>query len=579
MKRLSLILGGVAICLTAAFATVPLEDVTNMIHTGDINATSVSWGDVNNDGALDLFIGNGGTGASQMHLNMGEGFALADDLYDASIATLVRSSQLIDYDRDGLLDLFCLTNDARGAHLYRQTESHRYQEVELLPAVEDWVPIRSALWTDLNADGTLDILLSNAPDEAIMMSIEQHDDVFVPVRGGSFPTSELAAGALTTVDYDQDGDLDLYCGHVSTVSRSRLFRNDEGIYHPVQVEAQVPDKCGTYGAVWADFNNDQFPDLVTTGTEHESFLLYNDQSHDFRRFSDMRQLPGALDGLKFSRTIHVADFDMDGFQDWLVSCTPENAPRLVLNEGGESWAIQNFAWHGIHYDRNIPDCSAADFDNDGDLDIAMAQTIGGVRLLRNGVKHEEQEWIGIRLVSPAGTPALDCQISMLFNECKQIGATSAAASAPSQDGAGIYLVSTAADRAEDPELIVRWGSGVITLHTFPELEMYAINTIQEPAVQPDVMIEEPLARDVDLSNSPNPFNPTTTLNFTLPENQNVRLAVYDLLGREVALLADAPYQAGAHTVTFDASNLPSGLYFAQLTTATESKLHRMMLLK
>jgi hypothetical protein len=52
-----------------------------------------------------------------------------------------------------------------------------------------------------------------------------------------------------------------------------------------------------------------------------------------------------------------------------------------------------------------------------------------------------------------------------------------------------------------------------------------------------------------------------------------------VLGREVAVLADAPYQAGTYSVSFNATNLPSGLYFAQLKTATETKLHRMMLIK
>ena len=64
---------------------------------------------------------------------------------------------------------------------------------------------------------------------------------------------------------------------------------------------------------------------------------------------------------------------------------------------------------------------------------------------------------------------------------------------------------------------------------------------------------------------PNPFNPTTTLSFALPANSNVKLAVYDMLGREVETLAQGWWTAGTHELRFDAGNLPSGLYMYRLT--------------
>lgn len=80
-------------------------------------------------------------------------------------------------------------------------------------------------------------------------------------------------------------------------------------------------------------------------------------------------------------------------------------------------------------------------------------------------------------------------------------------------------------------------------------------------------------------NFPNPFNPVTQINFGLLESMNVRLAVYDVLGREVAVLVDGLQAAGAHEVTFEAGNLPSGLYMYRIETPQGSISKIMSLLK
>lgn len=82
-----------------------------------------------------------------------------------------------------------------------------------------------------------------------------------------------------------------------------------------------------------------------------------------------------------------------------------------------------------------------------------------------------------------------------------------------------------------------------------------------------------------LSNYPNPFNPTTTITFNLPEKDNVKLAVYDILGREVIKLADGAYEAGEHSFQFDASNLPSGVYLYKIETSRGMLSKKMLLMK
>ncbi len=82
-----------------------------------------------------------------------------------------------------------------------------------------------------------------------------------------------------------------------------------------------------------------------------------------------------------------------------------------------------------------------------------------------------------------------------------------------------------------------------------------------------------------LSNYPNPFNPLTTIRYELPRQIHVRLAIFDLLGREVAVLVDDVREPGSNEVVWDAGALASGIYFYQLQTETKVITEKMVLLK
>jgi len=80
-------------------------------------------------------------------------------------------------------------------------------------------------------------------------------------------------------------------------------------------------------------------------------------------------------------------------------------------------------------------------------------------------------------------------------------------------------------------------------------------------------------------NYPNPFNPTTKISYTLPEHSKVRLSVFDLLGREVAVLVDKEENAGLHNVQFKASSFSSGVYFYRLQSSNNVVTKKMLLMK
>jgi hypothetical protein len=82
-----------------------------------------------------------------------------------------------------------------------------------------------------------------------------------------------------------------------------------------------------------------------------------------------------------------------------------------------------------------------------------------------------------------------------------------------------------------------------------------------------------------LRNYPNPFNASTILEFALPEESSVELVVYNLLGQKAATVVKGVKPAGNHSITWDGSHYPSGVYFARLQAGGESKSVKMLLLK
>jgi hypothetical protein len=80
-------------------------------------------------------------------------------------------------------------------------------------------------------------------------------------------------------------------------------------------------------------------------------------------------------------------------------------------------------------------------------------------------------------------------------------------------------------------------------------------------------------------NYPNPFNPSTVINYQLSKASQVTLNVYDILGREVAMLVNKLQGPGHYSVDFDAIALPSGVYYYRLTTDGNTSVKKMVLLK
>lgn len=92
------------------------------------------------------------------------------------------------------------------------------------------------------------------------------------------------------------------------------------------------------------------------------------------------------------------------------------------------------------------------------------------------------------------------------------------------------------------------------------------------AIQPNEIV-------LDLKANPNPFNPITTLRFTLPASDYATLKVYDLAGRTVVILLDRNLEMGAHAIRFDGGHLASGVYVAVLQQGAQQDIQRILLMK
>jgi hypothetical protein len=80
-------------------------------------------------------------------------------------------------------------------------------------------------------------------------------------------------------------------------------------------------------------------------------------------------------------------------------------------------------------------------------------------------------------------------------------------------------------------------------------------------------------------NFPNPSNPSSSIEVSLPFNSKIKLAVYDITGKEIAVLADGFFENGYHTFQFDGSAFSSGIYFYKLVTNGFTQTRKLVLVK
>jgi len=178
--------------------------------------------------------------------------------------------------------------------------------------------------------------------------------------------------------------------------------------------------------------------------------------------------------------------------------------------------------------------------------------------------------------APKGNEVFNVQINMLLN-FNLIG--SGVSGFGAADNWTEFSVPIGYFSGETPDIAILFismevfvGQGVVGTNGYVDYVMFGAPT--------DVEQINGLPEDYSLKqNYPNPFNPSTSIEYSIPQESFVVLKVYDILGNEVASLVNEQQQAGVYRADFIADNLPSGMYFARITANEFTQVIKMTLLR
>ncbi|NBC17864.1 MAG: T9SS type A sorting domain-containing protein [Bacteroidetes bacterium] len=601
---------------------------------------AVALGDLDGDGRLDVLMSGfdaNNAPVTRLYRNEVSGSQNAwqftqvgDGLPRANVAT---SLDLGDYDNDGDLDIL-FTGPFR-ADVYRNDGGFQFESLDAdLPTattsggVFELVSSPSSAWGDYDGDGDLDILTTGVESAAgnTVSLVYRNDggDQFTPVDVG-LPI--MLGGSVDWGDYNGDGRLDLLATHQpgpSGISFTKVFRNDgtngNGEVRFTDIQADLPSTnaldAETGSAKWGDVDNDGRLDVLFVADELRSVtstpvgVFRNTGAGTFEDLQD--DLPPAF-------YADWMDLDGDGQRDVVLNRTEPQGGKTAAtntflnvfrNEAGQFTEAARVPgiWFGaiavgdLNRDRRPDVLLTGKEENDfraGPLMVAAyanstastanqpPQPPTNLRTLRNetnsGTLDLVMEWdAGI---DPDGD---DAALTYNVRVGTSPGASDVLSAMAQPDGD--RLVAQPGNAGHNQRLVLRnldptksyyWSVQAIdaSLAGSPfASEGVSVDTEEAPSLA-DV------PRRVELvGNYPNPFNPTTTIRYALPEAMPVTLTVYNVLGAKVAVLVDASQSAGHHEVAWDGRNdsgtlVPSGLYLYRLETPGQTHSRKMVLMK
>lgn len=292
----------------------------------------------------------------------------------------------LDYNRDGLQDLYLCDSYLHDSHLLRGNADGTFTDVSREAGVHNLGMAHMALAIDLDNDGYDDLVVLNDSSRwanefpGSIIYRNNRDGTFTNVTIGSgFNPIDLTFGGMTAGDYDKDGDLDLFVGGWYEYS-AHLFRNDGGfkftdVSGPATIH--VPGNRSHWTPVFADFDNDGWQDLFAAVDFDEDYLLRNNRDGTFTDVSHAAGITHVYNDMGAA----VADFDNDLDLDIyttnitnFVNCTVPWGCNMLYKNNGAGVFTDGTREHGVGNTAWGWGDAFADMNLDGHLDLVA---VGG----------------------------------------------------------------------------------------------------------------------------------------------------------------------------------------------------------
>jgi len=391
-------------------------EAENVIRHRSYFAIGQAWGDFDADGLPDLYVTDDG-GPNTLYVNRGDGsFELAGA--SAEVALPERASAgavFVDYDNDGHQDLYVLNLGPNA--LFHNDGGRGFTDVTARAGVGDAGRGQTASWGDYDGDGWLDLYVANwfcdcgepfPHGNSDRLYHNEGDGTFTDVTPLLGDPITGAGFAATFLDYDDDGDLDIYLANdqgrpepweTGETWRNVLWRNDgEGCggwcFEDVTVEAGADLRIDAMGLAVGDYDADGDLDIYVSNSPPHMALLRNEGDG---KFTEVAAAAGVTTDAGSGWGTTFLDYDLDGWLDVFLAVGPgEN--RMFRNLGDGTFA--DVSHHcGVADPADTLGVASADYDRDGRVDLVVGHRGWGYELYRNVTRAAVgAHWLALRLV-------------------------------------------------------------------------------------------------------------------------------------------------------------------------------------